>query len=1122
MDLFPTLHLGSPEDREKRLLEICSALGGYEEMPGVDYSHINRSYVVGDECIDCLRDLKRMLRQDAETSQHLVIRKLGNWQIVQKDLIPILKIAVHHENDKLATAAAEILVPLTWPVDLESADSFTELEHLRSYKGAFVQNDVLPSVMHVLISALAIDYPIRSINDHGKIRLILTLFRNLLAIPDVQSDIKASASGYARSSHQELLVVEMQKCGILQILEGMSSFSEEMENVDYNMLIMEIYYYLFVERDPAELVNPMEHASRNLKALNDKDYHDRRQNLPAVPRSRHPRFGGTLQFKLASGRQFNVHEMTKGIQSVQDALDQDKTARRVGGGKKQKMDDLPKIRQFLTFEARTVLSNVADAFLERSFNPLMKTVKKDMDLERPKVRQDDYLRFFWLCGFFLQYQRLVYAKDANTQTANFDKVGVVANLRGVMFALTRIRMCQDEKRGDELPLAVECLKQLIITIDAMMSSNVESYQDISDHVQSNMFYESSIIDFFVGLVKNNTFFRISYLRMIVETTHVLLKMLQHYSEVRGVLFMRRKKSARRKKDGAEGQLEDPEGIEERYDLTGGEEEEEREVVDRTLGVEDIERRYASESVIHNYISLLQCYRRLDQQHIRYVTVMLHRIFVKLKAEGYLYKLSVLELFNRIMNDRRVLPSTGAHKELYNFIKYVLAKFFRKVESYPLMFLEILYPKQNRDVGRIADPDEVPEEKPVREEVDTEYYGGGARQEVAFDPSLLWGQRVGILVGALMKEEKVLWLEWVKTQLLNAATDRLATPAADGAEEEEEVVFPVYELRTESLEDLDDAVIDNRFVKLLSLLDVLKEGETWTIPSNIKANTLIGHREAVEKYMEDPLGASGKPLKKRKKRKARAADGEQRRAKKKKEEVVYKSEAYIVDSDDEADDEEFFRLEAERRAKTAAAHEAAMAGHGSARPVDKTRKKSSGWGVVGGEENEGGADVGEREKAPSEVDGSPSDDESSSSSSSSSSSDGEESGDEGSGEKDGGGGGVDFRASQQPFGRELKALFEDSDEEEEGGGGNLPTVTAKENGSVESDQALTLPANEDSMEDANADIRDEGEGVEGGVNSKKRAIGGVGVAEEDDEEVVLVAGKRARRVVLFVSISESVI
>ena len=49
---------------------------------------------------------------------------------------------------------------------------------------------------------------------------------------------------------------------------------------------------------------------------------------------------------------------------------------------------------------------------------------------------------------------------------------------------------------------------------------------------------------------------------------------------------------------------------------------------------------------------------------------------------------MLELFNRIMNDRRVLPSTGAHKELYQLIKYVLGKFFRKVESYPLMYLEV--------------------------------------------------------------------------------------------------------------------------------------------------------------------------------------------------------------------------------------------------------------------------------------------------------------------------------------------------------------------------------------------------------------------------------------------------
>ena len=37
------------------------------------------------------------------------------------------------------------------------------------------------------------------------------------------------------------------------------------------------------------------------------------------------------------------------------------------------------------------------------------------------------------------------SQDPSSDVASFDKVSVVANLRGVMFALTRVKMCQDEQ-----------------------------------------------------------------------------------------------------------------------------------------------------------------------------------------------------------------------------------------------------------------------------------------------------------------------------------------------------------------------------------------------------------------------------------------------------------------------------------------------------------------------------------------------------------------------------------------------------------------------------------------------------------------------------------------------------
>lgn len=97
---------------QDHILSICTALGGLE----VDESTGKESYALGDEClgkarvalalltlpwythllspallyfIDCLKDLKRFLREDDQIPDKPLLRTLGQWQVVQTDLLPI-------------------------------------------------------------------------------------------------------------------------------------------------------------------------------------------------------------------------------------------------------------------------------------------------------------------------------------------------------------------------------------------------------------------------------------------------------------------------------------------------------------------------------------------------------------------------------------------------------------------------------------------------------------------------------------------------------------------------------------------------------------------------------------------------------------------------------------------------------------------------------------------------------------------------------------------------------------------------------------------------------------------------------------------------------------------------
>jgi hypothetical protein len=63
--------------------------------PSIPISTLLLSLFLHDDvtvtCLDCLRDLKRVLRRDDKTTDKLVFRLLGKWNFVETDLIPIMQ-----------------------------------------------------------------------------------------------------------------------------------------------------------------------------------------------------------------------------------------------------------------------------------------------------------------------------------------------------------------------------------------------------------------------------------------------------------------------------------------------------------------------------------------------------------------------------------------------------------------------------------------------------------------------------------------------------------------------------------------------------------------------------------------------------------------------------------------------------------------------------------------------------------------------------------------------------------------------------------------------------------------------------------------------------------------------
>lgn len=64
----------------------------------------------------------------------------------------------------------------------------------------------------------------------------------------------------------------------------------------------------------------------------------------------------------------------------------------------------------------------------------------------------------------------------------------------------------------------------------------------------------------------------------------------------------------------------------------------------------------------------------------------------------------MDLFNRILLDKMSLPNTTAFKQLYEFIKFSVSRFFEGANHYPLLFVEALYPTTRTDRSIWEDDD----------------------------------------------------------------------------------------------------------------------------------------------------------------------------------------------------------------------------------------------------------------------------------------------------------------------------------------------------------------------------------------------------------------------------------
>ncbi|GJN15264.1 hypothetical protein PR202_gb02160 [Eleusine coracana subsp. coracana] len=224
----------------------CAGLGAPQE----DDDGAVIGYVKGEHCLDNLKDLQRFLRRD-DPQKREVFKQVCKWKIASRDLVPIIE---NYQTDRnLVITAVKVLVFLTMPVEPSSEDVALQIEYLWDVKAALTRSVAVAVIVSLLEDPLdRLERTSFTEDDWKLVQLVLTLFRNVLAIQEITLPQKASGEAthlvFLADSFLELMFQENVMDLILVLTQHIDEPSGYLE--EENLLLMEIFHYLFLGRDP--------------------------------------------------------------------------------------------------------------------------------------------------------------------------------------------------------------------------------------------------------------------------------------------------------------------------------------------------------------------------------------------------------------------------------------------------------------------------------------------------------------------------------------------------------------------------------------------------------------------------------------------------------------------------------------------------------------------------------------------------------------------------------------------------------------------------------------------------------------------------------------------------------
>lgn len=248
-----------------------------------------------------------------------LLRKIGEWQTVQRHFIPLFTIVVHKRRDRALTLVLlDIINILLAPLAREDDDPKTtyseHLNELLHYQRIYTQLllECMPSLNKLLLA---------SIDDERVIQCSLQLLNGLLGVPDAKTGVVA---GYGSTM---AVVRVLTSTGVMEFLMTAIACLDADEGAAFAPMLcelVEIFAHIFpLLLGDLERHRPFFAAHRHttLQAI-IKDDGERQSRGPI----RHSRFSGHLTVRLSTGEDYVIKSSAQ-LLSGSKALDFDSNTR---------------------------------------------------------------------------------------------------------------------------------------------------------------------------------------------------------------------------------------------------------------------------------------------------------------------------------------------------------------------------------------------------------------------------------------------------------------------------------------------------------------------------------------------------------------------------------------------------------------------------------------------------------------------------------------------------------------------------------------------------------------------------------------------------------------------------